>query len=258
MKKVDRITSHKRGNRKGDNGKLLIVGGSEDYVGCLALAGTAALRTGCDIVTIAAPSKAAWTVNCLSPDLITKKIRCKHFGKTNIKAVKELLKKYDAMLIGPGIGLKSKDFVKALVKIEIPKVIDADALKMIKLQEVKNSILTPHKKEFEILLKNSGLNQKNFQKQLKDNILLLKGKIDYIYTRDDTWKNTTGNKGMTKGGTGDVLAGIAAGFLAQKYSPVESAKNAAFINGKVGDMLKKKHGYAYIASEIAEDVKRLI
>ena len=75
---IKKITSkRKKTSRKGDNGYILVVGGSELYPGALALAGLGALRVGCDKVTVAAPEKIAWAINCITPDLITKKFKCK-------------------------------------------------------------------------------------------------------------------------------------------------------------------------------------
>lgn len=198
MKKKKRTISHetikrrKTNSKKGDNGKLLIIGGSEDYTGCLALAGIAALRTGCDIVIIAAPEKTAWAINCLSPDLMTKKIKGKYFQKKHAEEIIKLSEKFDAVLIGNGIGINSKEFVKQITK---------------KIKKPKEIIL----------------------------------------------KNTTGNPGMTKAGTGDVLAGLTAGFLAQGYPLNKAALNATYINGKLGDIQKEKKGYSYIASDLIKD-----
>ena len=109
------------------------------------------------------------------------------------------------------------------------------------------------------MLKNSKLNKKNYKKQLKNNIILLKGKIDNIITKSKTLYNKTGNPGMTKAGTGDVLAGLAAGFKAQGLSNKQSAINASYINGALGDLqLKKKKGYFFIASDLLIDIKKVL
>ena len=65
-----KLKEHKKDAHKGDKGRVLIIGGSEEYIGCVVFAGLAALRSGCDVVTIAAPEKVAWAINALTPDLI--------------------------------------------------------------------------------------------------------------------------------------------------------------------------------------------
>ncbi|MBN2112261.1 NAD(P)H-hydrate dehydratase [Candidatus Woesearchaeota archaeon] len=253
-----KLKKRKKTSHKGQNGEALIIGGSEDYAGCLALAGLAALRTGIDWVTIAAPEKVGWAVQSLSPDLVVKKFRGTHFTKKHVNPVLKLAKQFDAVLIGNGIGRKSDDFVKQVVKkINKPLVIDADGVKAVKIQDAKNAILTPHKKELEILLKNSNIKEKELQKKIGDNVFIIKGHVDKIISKNRTSLNRTGNEGMTVGGTGDVLAGLALGFLAQKYPKFESARIAAFINGKLGDQLKKKKGYSFIASDLVEDLKKI-
>ena len=151
----------KRGNRKGDNGRVLVIGGSREYVGAVVLAGLAALRSGVDWVTIAAPEKVAWAINVLSVDLVVKKLKGEYLEKKNVIELLKEEKKYDLVLLGNGVTLKAKDFVKNFVKkSKKPLVIDADALKVISLADINNSILTPHPREFEILLRNSGIKNK--------------------------------------------------------------------------------------------------
>ena len=75
LNQVKKMMERKKTAHKGENGYLLIIGGSEEYVGAVILAGIAALRAGCDSVTIAAPEKVAWAINRYSPDLITYKIK---------------------------------------------------------------------------------------------------------------------------------------------------------------------------------------
>ncbi|MAE43120.1 NAD(P)H-hydrate dehydratase [Candidatus Woesearchaeota archaeon] len=261
-KKYIKLPKRKKQSKKGDNGKVLVIGGSKDYVGAVALAGLAALRTGVDWVTVAAPEKVAWSINSLSPDLVTKKLKGNYFSPKHINEIIKLSKKYDVILIGNGIGTKTetKQFVKKIIRnIKKPLVIDADGIKSIKLQDVKFSILTPHKKEFEILLKNSKLSKNNFKKHLKNNMILLKGPVDQIMSAERTYYNKTGNAGMTKAGTGDVLAGLAAGFLAQNHSLIQSTINAAYFNGLIGDiLLKKKKGFTYLASDMIREIKKVL
>lgn len=253
-----KIKKRDKNSHKGENGEALIIGGSEDYAGCLALAGLAALRTGIDWITIAAPEKVGWAVQSLTPDLVVKKFKGKHFTKKHLPKILKLAENFDAVLIGNGIGRKSDAFVKEFIKkVEKPLVIDADGIKAIELKDAKNAILTPHRKELELLLHKSKITDKELQNHINDNVVVIKGAVDHIVSKEKIMLNRTGNAGMTVGGTGDVLAGIALGFLAQGYSKFDSAVYAAKINGNLGDQLKKKKGYSFIASDLVEDMKKL-
>ncbi len=292
-------------SHKGDNGKVLIIGGSRDYVGAVALAGMAALRSGVDWVTIAAPEKVGYAVNALSADLVVKKYKGDDFCVSRAEDILKFEKGFDAVLIGNGIGVHAKSFVKKYVKeTSKPLVIDADALKHISLDMVNNCILTPHARELRLLLGNSmggksirikqkikdfptsessdfeePINNKIIKKINKEKniskkslliksllknyrdkkiIILLKGSIDAIICKDKIVYNKTGNVGMTKGGTGDVLAGLCLGFVGQGVDLFKSACNAAYYNGLAGDiLLKKKKGFTYLASDLVEEIKKI-
>ena len=158
-------------------------------------------------------------------------------------------------------------------------MIDADAIKSISMNDAENSIITPHHKELEHFLKNSKINKtiinkinnetnikkksiliKNIMKKFlnKNNILLLKGKIDAIILKNKILYVKGGNAGMTKGGTGDVLAGLCAGFLAQSKDIIQSAINASYFNKKIGDLLlKKKRGFTYLANDMVGEIKKV-
>ncbi len=250
-----------KGNRKGENGRVLVIAGSKDYTGSafLAAAAIACLRSGTDLVTLACPEKVAWAVNAMSPDIITSKLKGDYLSLSNLPQIKKLADKSDVILIGPGISRKKETvtLVKRLVKIKKPKVIDADALKMLKLQDVNNAILTPHSKEFEILLKNSKLTAKNFMKKIRKNVILHKAPIDEIYSSERVIFVSGGNSGMAVGGTGDVLAGLCAGFVAQGYNLLDSAHMASKMNKKIGDNLKKRIGYGFIASDFLAEIPKM-
>lgn len=277
-----KLPKRKSGSHKGDNGYVLAVGGSENYIGAIALAGLAALRSGCDLVKIIAPEKVAWAINAYSPDLVTMKLKDKYFKPIHFNIVKKNMDKFDVLLIGNGISLnnETKKFCKKIIKeIKKLKVIDADGIKSISMNDAGNSIITPHSKELGHFLVNSKINkstiiklnnEKNIVKKSqlikkitqkfldKNNIILLKGKVDAIISKDNIFYVRRGNPGMTKGGTGDVLAGLCAGFLAQSKDLLQSAINASYFNKKIGDiLLKKKKGFTYLASDMVEEIKRL-
>jgi ADP-dependent NAD(P)H-hydrate dehydratase / NAD(P)H-hydrate epimerase len=275
---VKKLMERKKTSHKGENGYALVIGGSEEYIGAVALAGLAALRAGCDKVTIAAPEKVAWAINKYTPDLITHKIK----GKTlTIKNAKEMVKyadRFDATLLGNGTTRKADKFCQHFIKKSHKlKVIDADGLKSLSFKDFNNSIVTPHAAELEMMLVNShkefllpklrSANAKEKAEVLQgnlryflqnNNVLLLKGSTDIIISRNKVAYNRTGNQGMTKAGTGDVLAGLVVGFLAKTKDLFKSAVAGAYINGYVGDLLlKKRKGYAFIASDIIDDLSKL-
>ncbi len=261
--KLRRPDSH-----KGDNGRVLVVAGSIDYVGAAYLAGMAAFRSGVDAVVVAAPEKAAWAINCLSPDFITKKFKGEFFTAAAINEIAELSKKFDVTLIGNGIG-KNVETLKFAAnvcrKIKGPKVIDADAISAVRIQDVQNAIFTPHHAEYGLLLRNSGCNGKNVKRIVGSNVLLVKGyattskkHVDAIISKNKVVYNKTGNAGMTVGGTGDILAGLVAGLLAQEKDLFKAAAAAAYVNGKAGDMLLRKYGYGFTASDLVEKLPEVL
>jgi len=259
--------SRRKNARKGDSGRVLIVGGSEQYAGVLALSGMAALRAGADWVTVAAPERVAWTVESLVPDLVCTKLKGKNLSIQHYKVIRHLLDRHSVLLFGGGAGTR-KDTIKLFEKLgseNIMKVIDADGIKALSMKKIKNAIITPHKKEAEIFfgkkIKHTKLFAVNENKKLpKDVVVLIKGQVDYIFDNKQIWYNTTGNPGMAKAGTGDVLAGLVAGYLTQCKSKMKSAITAAFVNGQVGDMfLKKRKGeYSFVASDLVSDYKKYI
>ena len=282
-KKDIKLPLRKKTAKKGDNGRVLIVGGSKDYVGAVALAGIAAMRSGADWVTVAAPEKVAWAINALSADLVTVKLKGDYFSLSHIDEVKKLAEKHDVVLIGNGIGLKkdTKKFLKKIVKkIKNYKVIDADGIKALSSNDLRNAIITPHIKELEIFMENSNIkkaiikkitNEKNMQKKAlliknnlkgffdKNNILLLKGPVGAVISKTNIFLNKNVEPGMTKAGTGDVLAGLCAGFLAQSRDLLQSAVNATYFCGLIENiLLKKKRGFTYLASDMAEEIRGVL
>ena len=261
------MLSRSPSSHKGDNGIVLVIGGSASFPGAVYLAAQsiAALRSGSDLLFIAAPEKVAWVINTFSPDLITVKLPGSHLAPHHYSTILPYLKKADVILMGNGIGThpETKRLVKKIIAAAPKKlkVIDADAIKMIRLQDIDNSMITPHAGEFTALLRHSGLAESSYRKAIRRNVLLLKGKTDRIISRNAVKTIAGGNAGMTVGGTGDVLAGLCAGFLSQTKELFRAAELASRLNKRIGDMLKKEMGYGFIASDflrvIAEEGKRL-
>lgn len=259
---------------KGDFGKLLIIGGSNVFSGAPALAGLAALRTGVDIVTIAAPEKTATIISSMSPALITLKLKGKHLNNRNLSIIERELDSSTAVVLGPGCGLhdETKDAVKEIIalieKRKKPLLLDADGIKIFSefKQRLDSSlVLTPHMKEYEILTGNklsSNLNEKtkDVQKIAKElgATILLKSPVDIISNGEDVKYNFTGNPGMTVGGTGDVLSGIIGGFMAMGTDNFRAAIAGAFVNGAAGDFVAVEKGYHILPTDILEWIPHVI
>ena len=267
------VKPHGLNVHKGDFGRLLVVGGSNVFSGAPVLASVAALRTGVDIVYTACPEKTAYTVSAMSPDLISVKLKGNNFNVCNVDELMPYLDMVDAVVLGPGLGLnvETVEFVKLFIerveKAGKALVLDADGIKIFaKFKRALNVplVLTPHEGEFAILA------DKKLSKDLKDKItliqkvaqeldavLLVKGPIDIICNSKQVKLNFTGNANMTVGGTGDVLAGIVSGLLAQKTCAFEAAVAGAFVNGACGDFAASKTGAHIIATDLIDWIPKI-
>jgi NAD(P)H-hydrate epimerase len=248
-------------SHKGDFGKLLIIGGSQRYSGAPSLSAIAAYRTGCDLVEVAAPERAADIIATFSPDIITEPLRGSFVNTSHVKHLLSLSEEADAVVIGSGLG-REKQTLSAvknfLNKVKKPCLIDADAIHAIQnITLPERTILTPHSKEFFILDKNPlsrspkqrSLQVRKLAKELNTTILL-KGNVDFISDGYKTALSRTGNPYMTKGGTGDTLTGICGALLTQGNSEFDSACAAAYMNGAAGDLAFKEFGPAMMASDL--------
>ncbi len=252
-------------SHKGDFGKLLVIGGSSRYSGAPALAGLAALRSGADLVLIAAPRRSADIIASFSPNLITEPSDWNYFVENDVEKILNLVENFDAVVLGSGIGREQKtmNFVSKLVnKIDKPCLIDADALQPLKNRKLRrNFVLTPHSREFFDLTsempKNNVEERADLVKKFAGKIncvILLKGHVDVISDGERVALNHTGNPYMTKGGTGDVLSGICGALLARKIEPFKAACAAACISGKAGDLAAKKLKSGLLATDVIDQI----
>lgn len=246
-----------RGSTKGSNGRVLIIGGSTNLVGCLALAARAAFAVGVDVVTIATVEKAAWILNAVDPSFITVKLSGNDFSIKHFKTLEQLMIRHDAVLIGNGwnVNNTNKALLHKLLKIDSNAkfVLDAGAIRMIDTPILNTNIgsrlvLTPHAKEFESLFNTSLPNELSnrvliAQRFCGNTVLLLKGVVDVVVNNSRVGLNHTGCDALTVAGSGDVLAGMVTGLMARGISRFESALLAAFINGFAGESLSKEQRY---------------
>lgn len=238
-------------SHKGQNGKLLIIGGSKLFHGAPLLAAKTASRI-CDYVFFASTRQNNQLVKKIKSQLAT-------FIAVPEKELASYIEEADCILIGTGMGKTSetKKLTEGLLRKYPAKkwVIDADSLKVADPRFLgENCVVTPHKKEFEILF-DCQPTKENVVKMAKKfkTIIVLKAKVDIVCSPTECKFNYTGNAGMTKGGTGDVMAGMLAGF-ACKNDLFLSATAATFINGLAGDRLFERVSYFFNAEDLAEEI----
>jgi hydroxyethylthiazole kinase-like uncharacterized protein yjeF len=256
---------------KGEFGYVLIIGGGGVYSGSPIFNAVSALRAGADLTMIITNRRAADIAANFSPDIIARPLdrdlNVKHIGK-----IISLSRKFDSLIIGGGLPRNNKTYkaIKELIKkIDLPIVIDAEAIRVVaedkEILKNKKVILTPHTEEFRILtgekvesnIKDRKEKVKKWAKKIGA-VILLKGNVDVISDGEEVFLNKTGTPFMTKGGFGDTLAGICGAMLARKINLIESARAAAFINGRAGEMAAEIYGEGLIASDIFEFIPKVI
>ena len=250
-------------SHKGNFGHALLVAGSRGKTGAAVLAAKACLRSGAGLLTAHIPACGEIILQTSVPEAMIE-IDDDHNSITGTGD----LTKYNAIGIGPGIGLNIKTSEVLLQFFKNAKqqlVLDADAINLLaqneKLQQILpvNTILTPHIGEFDRLAGNSDNSFERLQKACKwavqfKSYIVLKGANTAICTPDKKcYFNPTGNPGMATAGSGDVLTGIILGLLAQSYSPLNASLVGVFLHGLAGDIAAtEKSQESLIASDIIE------
>jgi NAD(P)H-hydrate epimerase len=253
-----------RYDHKGIFGHALIVAGSYGKIGAAVLAARSCLRSGAGLVTVHAP-KCGYEILQISIPEAMVSVDEHQFAVT---CFHENLNKYKAVGIGCGIGTNEMTacaLKEILEQLAVPVVLDADALNLLAGHPdffrllPKQSILTPHLREFERMFGPSAndfeRNDLQLQKAKELGVfILLKGANTAIATPDgQCFFNTTGNPGMATGGSGDVLTGILTGLLAQGYSPLDACRLGVYLHGLAGDFaMKDLQQEALLAGDITE------
>ena len=258
------IPPRENNSRKGDNGKVLIVGGSYIYHGAPALSSLAALRSGSDLVYTCVPKINAFSTRSLSPDLIVIPMADSKLTRGTVnKMLGQVPVDIDSTSIGMGLAIQDIEAIKLLVKSLLDRNVrislDASSLtkEILPIIEGQNVVVTPHSGEFKRLFgvpvendTESRLSScKKFAKKHSITILL-KGQEDIVTNGDVSYTNSTTSPCMTVGGTGDVLSGLTAGFLSRNKNIIESASAATFVNGMTGEILQNEYGNHIIASDL--------
>ena len=259
-------------SNKGSYGHLLVVGGSRGKAGSVAMAGMAALRSGAGLATVATAESVLPTVAGFHPELMTEPLAESGEGTISAKAterIETLIKGKSVFAIGPGISqfAETSELIRILViKVSIPMVLDADGLNAFagRTDELSGKgrllVITPHPGEMARLV---GCSVSDVQKDRlgvarkfareHDLIVVLKGhRTLVVEPNGEAWVNTTGNPGMSTGGTGDILTGMVAAFIAQNPKDALLAVCAAVhLHGLAGDVMLDSVGeHSMVATDL--------
>ncbi len=259
-------------SNKGNYGHVLVVGGSVGKAGAAAMAGMSALRAGAGLATVATPKSVLSTVAGFHPEVMTEPLPETDVGTIAASAMERidaLVKGKSVLAIGPGISRfpQTAGLVRALVaKSEVPVVLDADGLNAFEghAGELNGKgrllVITPHPGEMARL---AGCSIADVQKdrlgvarkfaQEHEVIVVLKGHRTLVARPNgEVWANTTGNPGMSTGGTGDILTGMVAAMMGQNPDDTALAILAAVhLHGLAGDVMRESVGeHSMVATDL--------
>ncbi len=255
-------------SRKGDNGTVLVVGGSYIYHGAPVLSSIAALRCGTDLVYTAVPKINVQATRAISPNLIVIPLVDQKLTRGSVRKLLGVIpKNLDSATIGMGLAVADKEALKILIKSlidsDVRVSLDASALvkEILPLLPNKNAVVTPHVGEFTRLFGESPpIEMKKrislVERHAKKNsvTILLKGPTDIISDGKTTYLNPKKIPSMTVGGTGDVLSGLVAGILSKNRNSLQSASAAAYINSLAGKLVQKKYGLHITSADLLDAI----
>lgn len=263
------LPPRKADGHKGTFGKVLVIAGSPKIGGAAYLSAAAAYRTGAGLVKIYTPGENRYALQTLLPEAL---LELYDREKPNLKQLNECISWADVIVIGPGIGtdpVAEKIVNDTIHKSKVPLVIDADGINILAknknwLYDKKVPVLiTPH------ILEMARLAECSKEEIVKDRIdaakrftekypvlLALKDARTIVAENDQLlYVNTSGNSGMATGGSGDVLAGMMGGLLAQGMDALEAARFAVYLHGLAGDAAAKQmSSYSMTATDILNGI----
>ena len=259
---------------KGDYGRVLLLCGSAGFTGAARLAAKAAMRTGSGLVYLGVPEAVYPIVASGLEEPVVFPLPCEDAGRLSEQAAKPILERLpqmDAVLFGPGLGRSEAILIllrRLLRESRAPVVLDADGINCLQghmdvlRERTCPVILTPHDGEFARIYDGAPLGRYGETVALAREsgcIVLRKGHRTLISDGTVTWRNRTGNPGMAKGGSGDVLSGILVSLLGQKVSPLEAAALAAWIHGAAGDRCAARLGeWGMLPSDLIEEIPMIL
>ncbi len=280
---VSSLEFHRRADaNKGNFGHALIVAGSVGKTGAAVMSGWAALRAGAGLATVATPEPCLPIVAGQVPELMTEPLAATHAGTISASALDhdyfaKLLQGKTVLAMGPGVSTQAEtqEFVHRLIQdTPAPTVLDADGINAfvgrraeLAKHKCAELVLTPHPGEMARLIDSTPAEVQKQRIEIAQTAaagfkatVVLKGHQTVIARTDGlTWINSTGNPGMAKGGTGDVLTGMLAGILAQhgRTNWTEAVCLAVYLHGLAGDLAAREIGeIPLMATDVIHGIPR--
>jgi ADP-dependent NAD(P)H-hydrate dehydratase len=256
------LPKRKDDSRKGENGRVLVVGGSRVYHGAPYHAARGAQSAGVDLVYVAVPATVSLPIRSMSADLIVYPLPDQKLTKGCARRLIKWIPGVDSAVIGPGMEGVDPEALQYLVtelqSMGAKLVLDAGAIiPGFKLTSFEGVAFTPHAGEFKRL---TGV---ELPRQLEERVplvareasklgcvILQKGHGDVITNGSATYVSRTGCSAMTVGGTGDVLAGVVAGFCALGVQVLKASVLASHANGVAGTLARSRYGNRITASDL--------
>ena len=264
---------------KGTFGHALIIGGSRQFVGAPIFSAKSALHSGAGLVSLAIPENIYPMVAAQNPESLILPLSAKdgHFSEDAIHELSPLLHQFDSVAVGPGMSRfqAGEEWMMTLFShlTTQPVVIDADALYLVRnqldlLQKYKGKvIMTPHPGEMSKLLNITVKEVEENRLDIASNFakehsvfLLLKGHRSVIATPNgEVYINPSGHDALGKGGSGDILTGLIASFLAQGATPINALISASYLHARAGEeKAKELSHYGVMPFDIIDGVKKLL
>ena len=266
---IEKLPKRRGDSHKGTYGKVLVIAGSEKISGAAYLAAAGAYRIGAGLVKVYTPKENKIAMQVLLPEAL---LETYDDNRPPVKQLKECMEWADVIVIGPGIGTErtAEKILKYVVsKSSVPVVIDADGINILAknktylMEKHAPIVLTPHIQEMarligeskDKILKNQMEEAELFVKNYEAT-LVLKSATTVVAKKDEySYINMSGNSGMATGGSGDVLAGMIGGLIAQGMDSYEAAKLGVYLHGKAGDAAAKtKSTYSMMATDILDGI----
>ena len=268
---LQKLPKREGNSHKGTYGKVLVIAGSPEIGGAAYLASAAAYRIGAGLVKVYTPQENRIAMQTLLPESL---LEIYDRNRPVLKQLQQCMEGADVIVIGPGFGrdrMAEKILRYVIAKSKVPLVIDADGINLLAENENKGLlleaqvpvILTPHIQEMARL---TGAQKENIKKKPFDaaesfteeygvTLVLKDARTIVVKAGELSYLNLSGNSGMATGGSGDVLAGMIGGLIAQGMEELEAARLGVYVHGMAGDAAASKKGaYSMTATDLLDGI----